>query len=162
MKRYVFRLSGVQQLRRAEEEQAREALAVANARLRNAIRLRDEQVARYHEIASVTTATDAESLRSEKAQAALAAEVVDAARHAVAAAAADAALAQVAWSTASRRVKVLERLDERRRLEHAEMARRAEVAVVDDIVTARYLSEHREAARDAARDATARVPGGPR
>ncbi len=154
MKRYVFRLNGVLQLRRAEEEQARELLSVANARLRRSILARDEEVARYRELASVTTATTAESLLCEQSAASLAAEVLTAARHAVAAAAAEAALAQVAWSAASRRVKILERLDDRRRLEHAEMERRAEIAVVDDIVTARYLSERR--------DAAARVPGGSR
>ncbi len=43
-----------------------------------------------------------------------------------------------AWSEAARRVTVLERLDERRRAEHADDERRAEVTEVDDLVTARH------------------------
>ncbi len=143
MKRYAFRLQGVLQLRRAEEAQAREVLGAANARLRKAITARDVELARYRTVAAVATATSAETLRAEMQGASLAAETVTAARQAVSAAATDAALAQVAWTACSRKVKILERLDQRRRAEHAEQAQRAEIAVVDDIVTARYLSEKR-------------------
>ncbi|MHB1973498.1 MAG: flagellar export protein FliJ [Acidimicrobiales bacterium] len=143
MKRYVFRLQGVLQLRRAEEAQAREVLGAANARLRQAITARDVEVARYRRVAAMATATSVETLRAEMQGASLAAETVAAAREAVSVAAADTALAQVAWTACSRKVKILERLDERRRAEHAEQAQRAEIAVVDDIVTARYLAEQR-------------------
>lgn len=147
MKRYVFRLQGVLQLRRAEEAQAREVLGAANARLRQAIAARDVEVARYRRVAAAATATatSVETLLAEMQGASLAAETVAAARQAVSVAAVDTALAQVAWTACSRKVKILERLDERRRAEHAEQAQRAEIAVVDDIVTARYLSEQRSA-----------------
>ncbi|HUY30727.1 MAG TPA: flagellar FliJ family protein [Acidimicrobiales bacterium] len=141
MKRYEFRLAAVLRLRRAEEEHARGRLASANHRLRECILERDAQSERYRTIASVSSATSLEALRSEQSTASLAAAVVTGAKRSVANAAADAALAQVAWQGSARRVEILERLDRRRRDEHAEAESRAEIATVDDIVTARYVAE---------------------
>jgi flagellar FliJ protein len=143
MKRYQFRLAAVLRLRRAEEEQARERLLAANSRLREVIAARDREAARYSALASNTEATTLEGLLAEQQAASLAASVVAGARRAVTTAAADAALAQIAWTSASRRVRILERLDDRRRAEHAEEELRSEVATVDDMVTARYVSAHR-------------------
>ncbi|MCU1495390.1 MAG: hypothetical protein JWO62_3154 [Acidimicrobiaceae bacterium] len=143
MKRYEFRLAAVLRLRRAEEEQARETLSAANGRLRAQILERDLQAARYALLARETSATTLDGLLAEQHAAGLAAAVVAQANRATTTAAADAALAQVAWTGASKRVKILERLDDRRRDEHAASDQLAEVAVIDDIVTARYVSEHR-------------------
>lgn len=143
MKRYEFRLAAVLRIRRVEEEQARETLAAANGRLRSLLLERDAQSRRYRELVGSVPATTVEGFLAELHAAHLAASVVARATRAVTGAAADAALAQVAWAGASRRVKLLERLDDRRRREHAEDLQRAEVAVVDDIVTARYVSAQR-------------------
>lgn len=153
MKRYQFRLAAVLRLRHAEEEQAREALSAANGRLRARISERDAELTRYTRLSTATPATTLDGLRAEHQAAGLAAAVVTQARSAVTTAAADAALAQISWSGASRRLKVLERLDERRREEHAEDERRAEIATIDDIVTARYVDAQNAAEHEAARDA---------
>ncbi len=154
MKRYEFRLAAVLRLRRAEEEHARTRLASANLELRARILERDAQADRYRAVASVASASTGEELRSEQHTASLAASVVDGARRSVAAAATDAALSQIAWQGSARRLEILERLDHRRRAEHAAAEARAEVATVDDIMTARYIAD-----RDAdGPDAHARAP----
>jgi flagellar FliJ protein len=157
MKRYEFRLAAVLRLRHAEEEQAREALAAANRHLRSVILERDAQSARYGELTRAELATTLDGLLAEQQAASLAAGVVASAKRAATNAAAEAALAQVSWTGSWRRVTVLERLDDRRRAEHAEEAQRAEVAVIDDIVTARYVAAHRaQEARSAHRAQEAR------
>jgi flagellar FliJ protein len=147
MKRYHFRLATVLRLRHMEEEQAREALAAANRRLTDLVRARDLEIARYEALRGRELATTFDGLRTEQQQAELAAAVVASARRAVGLAATDAALAQIAWTSARRRVRVLERLDDKRRSEHAEAELHAEVAEMDDLVTARFV---RDAAPDAA------------
>ncbi len=144
MRRYEFRLASVLQLRRAEEQSARGALRAANDELRRRIATRDERAAHYRVVAATPPAASAEGLLAQHQLGELAAAAVLSARRRVTAAAADAALAQVAWSNASRRVKVLERLDERRRAEHAAAEARAEAAEIDDLVTSRYRLEERE------------------
>ena len=144
MRRYEFRLASVLQLRRAEEQSARGALRAANDELRRRIATRDERAAHYRVVAATPPAASAEGLLAQHQLAELAAAAVVGARRRVTTAAADAALAQVAWSNASRRVKVLERLDERRRAEHAAAEARAEAAEIDDLVTSRYRLEERE------------------
>jgi flagellar protein FliJ len=136
--RYKFRLAAVLRVRQAEEEQAADALRRANARVRALLAARDDEVARYRSLAVTGGPMTAAELRQERATAALVADTMTAAEKAAMTAAADAALAQVAWSTAARRVTALERLDERRRAEHADDERRAQIAEVDDLVTARY------------------------
>ncbi len=140
MKRYEFRLATVLRVRRAEKEAAQAVLMRANHELRARIAERDREAARYAAIcASASTgARTLEEFRREELAVELGARVLDDAQRAVAAAAASAALAQVAWSGASGRVEILERLDARRRAEWAEEERRAEVALIDDLVTARY------------------------
>ncbi|MDA8291442.1 MAG: hypothetical protein M0Z33_07185 [Actinomycetota bacterium] len=141
MRRYVFRLASVLRLRRAEEEQARERLQLANTRLRERILARDAEAARYRALVARAPAEDADGLRTEMHTASLAAATVDAARRSVATAASDVALAQIEWQVAARRVEILERLDDRRRMEHLAEEGRAEVAVVDDLVTARFVRD---------------------
>ena len=153
MKRYQFRLAPLLRLRRAEEESAREGLRAANDELRRRIAVRDGRAERYRAIAAGPLATSAEALLAERQGGELAAGAVASARKAVTTAAADAALAQVAWSGASRRVKILERLDDRRRAEHAAAEARADVAEVDDLTTSRH---RREAGDEAAREKGAR------
>jgi len=144
MKRYHFRLAVVLRLRRMEHDRAREALSGANAGLRRAIAERDIQAARFAALAENATATTLEGLLAEQHAAGLAASVASEARRAATSAAADAALAHIAWSATSQQVKILERLEGRRRLEHDAEERRAEVAMIDDLVTARYVRAHHD------------------
>jgi hypothetical protein len=71
----------------------------------------------------------------------LAARSVAHAQRAVTTAAADAALAQIAWLASSRKVEIIERLEERRRLEYAEAQRKEDVEIANDLVTTRYVFE---------------------
>jgi len=153
MKRYAFRLAAVLRIRRAEEEKAREALSQANAALARAVRHREFEVARYDAIAlsiSSSGATTIEGLRGESQSSGLVASVVSAATAGVVEAEGVVARTRDAWIDASRRVKVLEQLDERRRHEHDIAEQRGEIAVVDDIVTTRFVALQHRAQRESA------------
>ncbi|MHB1583547.1 MAG: hypothetical protein ACYC0E_07355, partial [Acidimicrobiales bacterium] len=73
MRRYRFRLEAVLRLRRAEEGQARDALAAANVELRTALVARDAEAGRYAALPRPLGAMTAERLRREHADASLAA-----------------------------------------------------------------------------------------
>lgn len=141
MKRYHFRLAAVARLRRAEQEVARNALAVANAALRARLVERDAEAERYRTIASQHAATTPAGLSAERNDAELALERLRAAEQRVAEAASTAAIAQVTWLAAHQRVAALERLEARQREEHALAMSREEAALLDDLSTARYLAD---------------------
>ena len=138
MNAYRFRLEAVLRLRRSEEERARENLFRANVALRNSIERRDAELVRFNSIEIAYGTMSHEQFMAERLCAELVADSLQAARDAMGRAADAAVLAQLAWSEASRSVKALERLDEHRRLEHAEEARREEAIDVDSFVTAGY------------------------
>lgn len=147
MSRFRFRLEGVLRVRRAQESDARTALAAANAHLRQRLEAREEAHLHYRQmVGRQRPACTVAALASDRLDAALAADRLDAAARAVTRAAGDAAVAQVSWTQAARRVSVLERLEERRRAEHADVESRAEVRAVDDLVTSRWVSERAERA----------------
>lgn len=147
MSRFRFRLEGVLRVRRAQESEARTALAAANAHLRQKLEIRDGAHVHYRQVAGrPRPECTVAALASERLDAALAADRLDAAARAVTRAAGEAALTQVSWTQAARRVSVLERLEERRRVEHADEESRAEVRAVDDLVTSRWVSERAERA----------------
>lgn len=141
MKRYHFRLAAVARLRRAEQEVARNALAVANAALRARLVERDAEAERYRKVAARNDATTSSGLVGERNDAVLALERLRAAEQRVAEAASTAAIAQVTWLAAHQKVAALERLEQRQREEHALAVGREEAAVLDDLSTARYLAE---------------------
>lgn len=148
MKRYQFRLAGVLRLRRVEEEQARLRLAEANLRLTSLLLDRDREAARYAEVARRLHAVALDDLLAERHDAELAVARLARADQLVAEAAAEAAVAQVAWVGAHRRVVALERLEERRRDEHGAAMQREEIALVDDLVNARFVAATAAAGRD--------------
>ena len=143
MKRYQFRLAAVLRLRRAEQEQARAALAEANTRLKALLLTRDREARRFGELARRSDAIDATALLAERHDAELARQRLAEAERRVAEAAGAAAMAQVAWLGTHQRVVALERLEERRRAEHAADALREEIALLDDLSTARYVADAR-------------------
>lgn len=136
--RYAFALATVLRVRRAQERAAQARLLAANASLVSAIEARDLAEARYRSTGSLVV--DRASLLAERCQAGLAAATVERARREVSRAAGEAALAHVGWTEAAKRVAMLERLDARRRAEHLVEEGRREVAMVDDIVAARYAT----------------------
>lgn len=140
MKRYLFRLAAVLRLRRVEEERARHDLAETNARLRALLVERDRLAEHARALAGRQAADHVDGLAAERLDAELATSRLAGAERRVAEAASAAAFAQVAWTTAHRRVVALERLEERRRAEHAAEALREEIAFLDDLSTTRYVA----------------------
>lgn len=141
MKRYAFRLESVRKVRRIEEDRAKGALALANAAAQRAA----DEVARREALydalptappvaattdfltdrwrRTASSATVLGGLQDERD-----AEIVVAERRAD-------------WTEAATRVSALDRLDERRREEHALGAARQEAIVVDELVTSRFVAE---------------------
>jgi len=138
MKRYKFRLEQVLRVRRMEEEQARASLLAANAELNRAgERLRD-RTERYHTmVAPIGPSQLTEFLAWRQRHQAAATAVIDAGT-AVQSATSQAAERRDGWSAAASRVTALERLDERRRAEHAAEAEREFDQEIDDLVTSRH------------------------
>lgn len=151
MKRYQFRLQSVLRARRAQEDLARQSLALANRRLRDAQVLLAQEQTRYRSVEVRRGVVDVPAARAEQSwQHLAAASVAHAARclEDLAVAAAD---HQAAWREAARRVAALERLDDRRRAEHVLAAARADGVEVDDLVTARFLPADAVPSREGAR-----------
>ncbi len=138
MKRYKFRLEQVLRVRRMEEEQARASLLAANAQLHTAgQRLRD-RTERYHTMVAPIGPSQLTEFLAWRQRREAAATALLAAGQAV-----DSATVQVAerrdgWSAAAAKVTALERLDERRRAEHAAEAAREFDQEIDDLVTSRH------------------------
>jgi flagellar FliJ protein len=138
MKRYQFRLDAVLRARRAQEDVARQELVRANLALRRA---RERTAAERQRLANLGVPTGVVDLvqdRQERTWRSLAAATAHAARRSEEDLAVAAAVRQAVWREAAQRVAALERLDERRRAEHAGAVARAEAAEVDDLVTSRF------------------------
>ena len=148
MKRYRFRLEAILRLRVAEEEHARAVLGRAERQLHAAWRLAIPSSRADRSLRPAFGPRASDVFHREEAVTGLAAATLRVAEREVALVAEAAARARVVWSEAARRVAILERLDERRRAEHEDEERRAEVALVDDIVTARYVANEIERHRD--------------
>jgi flagellar biosynthesis chaperone FliJ len=138
MKRFNFRLAPVLRMRRITEDAAKSRLAVANIALRDAIEVRDLERVRC---ATLTPAPGPETYEIFCAVALtgdLAARSHAQAEAKVAKAAGAAAMAQINWAAAARDVAVLERLADRRLVEHQAAERVADATALDDLVNARY------------------------
>lgn len=133
MKRYRFRLETVLRVRRLEEDGARAGLLAANRALADACARRDAAAARYGQVPTELGTCSTEDLRRTRQRAELAAATLAARQAAVADAARHAEAARGAWMTAVSRVRVLERLDERRREEHRSELERDETRFLDDV-----------------------------
>lgn len=139
MKRYRFRLETVLRVRRMQEDQARLKVALASAEATRAANRADEVAESYRSMPPLqVTGSPAELAAARFEPHWRAAGVTRAA--AVAEQAELVRLEQVdEWRGKRQSVQVLERLDERRRAEHDIEVRRAEEAVVDDIVAGRFV-----------------------
>lgn len=140
MKRYTFRLDQVLRVRRIEEDRARAALLRARAAEVAAAAEVQARLTSYHGRPVAPAVQPARSFLAERTLVAHAAASVHAAADARRAAEAVVDDERTAWAGTHRRVTALERLDERRRDEHAIEVRRDEDAVVDDLVVARFRS----------------------
>ena len=138
MKRFRFRLDQVLHVRRVQEDRARFDLLSANRDAQLAALRVDDRLADYagrqmpsgprpyaeFERAVFLLESGAAAVGAARAQHRDALTVVDARRE--------------DWTAARRRVAALERLEERRRAEHAIEVQRAEDQLVDDLVVARH------------------------
>ena len=137
MKRYSFRLQPVLRVRRIEEERAVAALADATRGLASAEAMLQRRLDRYAEVPVASGPMPVEQLlRLRARQEGNAAAVVHAGTERLRAEAV-VELRRQDWSQAAMKVGALERLDERRREEHAIEAQREELVEVDDMVVAR-------------------------
>jgi flagellar export protein FliJ len=135
MRRYEFSLASVLRARRAQEDVARSSLQKANLAAAAAELAANASLAHYHEVAG---STDME-LRAHHERAGFAAGGVIGARESLVGARAEVTKAMNEYLAASKDVSVLERLDDRRREEHALEAQRQEAAEIDDLVLSRHV-----------------------
>lgn len=137
MKRYTFSLDTVLRVRRVEEDRAIAALADARRKLDAAEQTLQRSLDRYGVVPQATGALPLpDLLRARAHQDLVAASVVHAGTERLRAEV-TVDLQRDEWSAAAQRVAALERLDERRRHEHAIEAQRQETIEVDDMVVAR-------------------------
>jgi flagellar FliJ protein len=138
MKKFRFRLDQVLHVRRVQEDRARFQLLSANRDAHLASALVDERLAAYAERRLPTGTQSFEDFERAvfRLDAAAGAIGVARARHREALVVVDERRAE--WTDARRRVAALERLEERRRAEHAVEVQRAEDQLVDDLVVARH------------------------
>lgn len=141
MKRYSFRLEAVLRARRAQEDVARQELARANHQLRRALEHTRAERQRYESMGTPTGVVEMVQDRQDRVWRELAAGSLHQATRDHEDLSVAAAVHQAAWREAARRVAALERLDGRRRAEHALLVSRAEAAEVDDLVTSRFEGE---------------------
>ena len=138
MKRFRFRLEQVLRVRRLQEEMARGALMVANGQARAAADTVNARVAEYTEAARPSGAQSYDAFQRLQSRLDNAAGAITVARVEYRNALAVVDERRAEWAEARRRVAALERLEERRRDEHAIEVRRAEDRLVDDLVVARH------------------------
>ena len=138
MKRYRFRLERVLTVRRVAEDQARASLVSARADENRAVETLDQRTRHYAERTAPPARLGVQSFLAERFLAEAAAGAVHYAADRRREAAERVDVARDEWTDAHRKVDGLERLDARRREEHALDAQRTEDAEVDDVVVARY------------------------
>jgi flagellar export protein FliJ len=138
MKRFRFRLDQVLHVRRVQEDQARFQLLSANRDAHLAAVRVEERLAQYAERSMPSGPQPYEAFERALFLLDSGAAAVGAARatHRETLAVVEAKRAE--WTDARRRVAALERLEERRRAEHAVEVQRAEDQLVDDLVVARH------------------------
>ena len=144
MRKYRFQLEPVLRVRTVQEDLARAALAQANHRVVNADAILAARASRYSSMAMASGMRSTTEFLSNRFVHEMAARSVRDAEADRRQAEQEAAERREAWSHAAKEVSVLERLDERRRAEHAlESARQAD-AEVDDIVVSRFGRNQQE------------------
>lgn len=143
MKAYRFRLDTVLRVRRIEEGRAVAALADANRALVAADEHLNQGLDRYRRVEDPTGSLPATSFLAARARQDLVASSVVAAGTGKLRAEAHVDIRRDEWSAAATRVAALERLDERRREEHALEVSRHEILEVDDMVSGRVARRPR-------------------
>jgi flagellar export protein FliJ len=138
VKRFRFRLDKVLHVRRVQEDQARGELLLANRSAQLAALLVEERRASYAQRAFPTGPQSYADFERTLFLLDAAAGAVEVARHQHRDALDVVDERRADWAIARRKVAALERLEERRREEHAVEVRRAEDQLVDDLVVSRF------------------------
>lgn len=138
MRRYRFRLETVLRVRSLEEEGARVRLLEANGAVTRARSGRDEAAGRYSGLPVFSGPCSVQDFRGSRRREEMAAATLAARQFALEQAGEMAEEARLGWMAARGRVRVLERLDERRRAEHGLEVGRDEGRFLDDIGTTRH------------------------
>ncbi|MCU1374703.1 MAG: hypothetical protein JWO68_1989 [Actinomycetia bacterium] len=136
MKKYRFRLEAVLRVRRIEEDRAKGDLLLANRAVADAEAELDRRLDHYRTVTGTEGVVSQEAYLVGRARQDAAAASVVAAGAARLAAEAEADRMRAIWAGCAMRVRALERLDERRRDEHAGEVLRDEVIVLDEIASA--------------------------
>lgn len=147
MKRYVFSLHSALRARRAQEELARQQMAEVNHRLHQAHVALDAARGAYRAVAISVVPTDRQSFVSARAHEDRMADAVERAERAIRDIEVEAESRYSVWVEAAKRVRSLERLDDRRRAEWEVEARRDEALAVDDVVASRWSVRSRSGER---------------
>jgi len=142
MKRFTFPLATVLRVRRIEEEQAVNELVVANWARQEAERRERRAEQRLAEAEIPARPLPSVEWHRHHAGVELVAASWWEAKHRAENAQQAAAARREEWVKAHQRVQILERLEARRRAAWALEAERALVREVDDMVAARWISEH--------------------
>jgi flagellar export protein FliJ len=138
LKRLRFRLEQVLRVRRLQEDIARGALLHANREARTAADGVNARVAEYTGAARPGGAQSYDTFNRMQSRLDNAAGAITIARAEYGRALVVVEERRSEWSEARMRVAALERLEDRRRAEHAMEARRTEDRLVDDLVVARH------------------------
>lgn len=138
MNRYHFRLEPVLRVRRIEQDSARAAMVAAGRELDDAEGVLHRSFERYESLPGTAGGQPATSWMAQRTRSGHTAASVVAAGVSRELAAARVDVQRDEVRAARRRVAALERLDERRRDEHALEAQREEAAEVDELVTTRH------------------------
>src|SRR5438067_2235792 len=138
MKTYKFPLETALRVRRAQEDLAKAELARANARVSEAVAMVDARMEHYGALPMAAGAGPTSAFLAGRFRQETAAAAIVAARVARVAALQDAEALRLVWSKKAQDVSVLERLDGRRRAEHAAEAARQEEIEVDNIIVGRF------------------------
>jgi flagellar FliJ protein len=139
VKKYRFRLEAVLRVRRIEEERAMGELLAANRALAAAEAELDRRLDHYRTVTGAEGMVSQEAYLVARARQDAAAAAVVAAGAARLAAEAEAERMRAIWAACATRVRALERLDERRRDEHAGEVLREEIIVLDEVASATRL-----------------------
>lgn len=143
MKKYRFRLEAVLRVRRIEEERAQGVLLAAYQALREADAELERRLDHYRTVTAPDGSVPQHAFIAARSRQDGAASAVVAAGTARLAAEAEVERARQEWTEAAARVKALERLDDRRREEHALEALRQETIVLDEVASATRLAGSR-------------------
>jgi flagellar export protein FliJ len=138
LKRFRFRLEQVLRVRRLQEDIARGALMHASREARTAADAVNARVAEYTTAARPGGTQSYDTFNRMQSRLDNAAGAITIARAGYRQALDVVQDRRAEWAAARQRVAALERLEERRREEHAVEARRAEDRLVDDLVVARH------------------------